>query len=212
MFDHVIIDVADLERARRFYERALGPLGYEFVMESDGRFAFGRDGRPDFWIADRGTGDASGVHLAFTADDHAAVDAFHREAIGRVAGLLPLETLGSLREDPVIERLLETYVDEEEEPEDLAATLEDALDEIRPYLHSHGGEMEVLDVSEGVVRLRLMGSCDGCPSSTLTLTQGVEKILRERWPSFRGIEVEGAEEEETPKQQKLLSIQSMRRE
>ena len=140
------------------------------------------------------------------------VDAFHREAIGRVAGLLPLETLGSLREDPVIERLLETYVDEEEEPEDLAATLEDALDEIRPYLHSHGGEMEVLDVSEGVVRLRLMGSCDGCPSSTLTLTQGVEKILRERWPSFRGIEVEGAEEEETPKQQKLLSIQSMRRE
>ena len=140
------------------------------------------------------------------------VDAFHREAIGRVAGLLPLETLGSLREDPVIERLLETYVDEEEEPEDLAATLEDALDEIRPYLHSHGGEMEVLDVSEGVVRLRLMGSCDGCPSSTLTLTQGVEKILRERWPSFRGIEVEGAEEEETPTQQKLLSIQSMRRE
>ena len=140
------------------------------------------------------------------------VDAFHREAVGRIAGLLPLETLGSLREDPVVERLLETYVDEEEEPEDLAATLEDALDEIRPYLHSHGGEMEVLDVSDGVVRLRLMGSCDGCPSSTLTLTQGVEKILRERWPSFRGIEVEGAEEEETPTQQKLLSIQSMRRE
>ena len=139
------------------------------------------------------------------------VDAFHREAIGRVAGLLPLETLGSLREDPVIERLLETYVDEEEEPEDLAATLEDALDEIRPYLHSHGGEMEVLDVSDGVVRLRLMGSCDGCPSSTLTLTQGVEKILRERWPSFRGIEVEGAEDE-PPKEQKLLSIQSMRKE
>ena len=81
MFDHVIIDVADLERARRFYERALGPLGYELVMESDGRFAFGRDGRPDFWIADRGTGAASGVHLAFTAKDHAAVDAFHREAI-----------------------------------------------------------------------------------------------------------------------------------
>ncbi len=140
------------------------------------------------------------------------VDAFHREAVGRIAGLLPLETLGSLREDPVVDRLMQTYVDEEEEPEDLAATLEDALDEIRPYLHSHGGEMEVLEVSDGVVRLRLMGSCDGCPSSTLTLTQGVEKILKERWPSFRGIEVEGAEVEETPKQQKLLSIQSMRRE
>jgi catechol 2,3-dioxygenase-like lactoylglutathione lyase family enzyme len=81
VFDHVIIDVADLERARSFYERALAPLGYGVVMESDGRYAFGRDGRPDFWIADRGTGDASGLHLAFIAPDHAAVDAFHREAI-----------------------------------------------------------------------------------------------------------------------------------
>jgi catechol 2,3-dioxygenase-like lactoylglutathione lyase family enzyme len=81
VFDHVIIDVADLERARSFYARALVPLRYEIVMESDGRYAFGRNGRPDFWIADRDTGDASGVHLAFAADDHAAVDAFHREAI-----------------------------------------------------------------------------------------------------------------------------------
>lgn len=81
MFDHVIIDVADLGRARSFYERALGPLGYELVMESDGRYAFGRAGRPDFWIVDRGTGDARGVHLGFWAGDQSAVDAFHREAI-----------------------------------------------------------------------------------------------------------------------------------
>ena len=81
LFDHVIIDVADIGSARSFYERALAPLGYELVMESDGRYAFGRDGRPDFWIADRGTGDASGVHLAFAAEGQAAVDAFHREAI-----------------------------------------------------------------------------------------------------------------------------------
>ncbi len=139
------------------------------------------------------------------------IDAFHREGVVRIASLLPLEMLESLREDPVVARLLETYLEEEEEPEDLTTTLEDALDEIRPYLHSHGGEMEVLDVADGVVRLRLMGSCDGCPSSTLTLTQGVEKILKERWPGFRKIEVEGVEEE-APAEQKLLSIQSLRKE
>ncbi len=141
------------------------------------------------------------------------IDGFHREGVIRLVSQLPLETVESMREDPVIGRLFDTYLEEEaaEDVEELASTLEDALDEIRPYLHSHGGEMEVLEVSDGVVRMRLMGSCHGCPSSTVTLTQGVEKILKERWPGFRKIEVEGVEEEE-PEPQKLLSIQSLRRE
>ncbi len=81
MLDHVIIDVPRLEEARAFYERALAPLGFEEVMQSEGRYAFGRNGRPDFWIVERGTPAASGVHLAFSAGNHAAVDEFHREAI-----------------------------------------------------------------------------------------------------------------------------------
>lgn len=140
------------------------------------------------------------------------VDGFHREAVVRIASILPRDAVDSLAQDPVVARLFETYLAEDEEPEDLADSLEEALDEIRPYLHSHGGEMEVLGVSQGIVRLRLMGSCDGCPSSTLTLTQGVEKILQERWPGFRGIEVEGAEEpapEQAPP--KVHQIQSLRR-
>lgn len=140
------------------------------------------------------------------------VDGFHREAVVRIASMLPGDAVDSLAQDPVIARLFETYLAEEEEPDDLAESLEEALDEIRPYLHSHGGEMEVLGVAQGIVRLRLMGSCDGCPSSTLTLTQGVEKILQERWPGFRGIEVEGAEEpvaEQAPP--KVHQIQSLRR-
>ncbi|HVM35992.1 MAG TPA: NifU family protein [Actinomycetota bacterium] len=140
------------------------------------------------------------------------IDGFHREAVTRIVGLLPFDAFQALREDPVIDRLIETYSEDEEEPEDLAESLEEALDEIRPYLHSHGGEMEVLDVTGGVVRLRLMGSCDGCPSSTITLTQGVEKILKERWPGFRKIEVEGLEEEKKETPQKLLQIQTLRKE
>ena len=140
------------------------------------------------------------------------LDGFHREAVTRIVGLMPIESLHALREDPVVDRFFETYSDEEEgeeDPEELASSLEEALDEIRPYLHSHGGEMEVLGVSGGVVSLRLMGSCDGCPSSTLTLTQGVEKILQERWPGFRRIEVEGAEEAKPPKS--LLQIETLRK-
>ncbi|MFN2388951.1 MAG: NifU family protein [Actinomycetota bacterium] len=141
------------------------------------------------------------------------VDGFHREAVVRIGALLPSDALDSLVQDPVVARFFETYSeDEDEDPDDLADSLEEALDEIRPYLHSHGGEMEVLGVERGVVRLRLMGSCHGCPSSTLTLTQGVEKILKERWPGFRKVEVEGLEDEEpAPTPAKLHQIQSLRR-
>jgi len=140
------------------------------------------------------------------------VDGFHREAVVRIAGLLPNDALDLLGEDPVVARLFETYAEDDDEGEDLTESLEEALDEIRPYLHSHGGEMEVLGVEGGVVRLRLMGSCDGCPSSTLTLTQGVEKILKERWPAFQRIEVEGIEEKpEDAAPTKLHQIQSLRR-
>ncbi|MGI8407045.1 MAG: NifU family protein [Actinomycetota bacterium] len=141
------------------------------------------------------------------------VDGFHREAVVRILGLLPGDAIDGLSEDPVVARLFETYSEEDEEGEDLTESLEEALDEIRPYLHSHGGEMEVLGVSGGVVKLRLMGSCHGCPSSTLTLTQGVEKILKDRWPAFRRVEVEGLEEEpdEVAPAPKLHQIQSLRR-
>lgn len=138
------------------------------------------------------------------------VEAFHREAIVRMSAIVPIDVLDAFREDPVVAHLLDTYLEEEFEPEDLNVLLDEALDEIRPYVHSHGGEMEVLSVEDGVVRLRLMGSCHGCPSSMVTLTQGVEKILKEKWPAFRKIEVEGEEEDGEAKPKKLLQIQKLR--
>lgn len=82
MFDHVILDVADLEGSRDFYERALAPLGISVVMEFDDRCAFGAGGgKPWFWIAARGTPSASGVHVGFKAEDRRSVDAFYRAAV-----------------------------------------------------------------------------------------------------------------------------------
>ena len=82
VFDHVILDVADLARARTFYEQALAPLGVAVVMELGDRCAFGgSNGEPQFWVAARGTPAASGIHLAFSAGSREAVDEFHRAAI-----------------------------------------------------------------------------------------------------------------------------------
>lgn len=139
------------------------------------------------------------------------VDAFHREAVTRIVHMLPFEAVEQLHSDPVVNHLLDTYIEDDEAPPDVDAMIDAALDEIRPYVHSHGGEMEALDVDKenGIVRLRLMGSCHGCPSSSITLTDGVEKRLKEKWPGFRKLEVEDAEEGAEPK--KLLQINTMRR-
>jgi catechol 2,3-dioxygenase-like lactoylglutathione lyase family enzyme len=82
MFDHVIVDVADLADSRAFYERALAPLGSAVVMTFSDRCAFGPEGgRPQFWLAARGTPSSTGVHIAFEASSRAAVDAFHQAAV-----------------------------------------------------------------------------------------------------------------------------------
>ncbi|HTA64165.1 MAG TPA: VOC family protein [Xanthomonadaceae bacterium] len=87
MLDHIGFPVADLARSRAFYVAALAPLGFAPVMdvtrEQTGGYegtGFGAAGRPQFWI---GNGERSGsaVHVAFTAADRAAVDAFHRAAL-----------------------------------------------------------------------------------------------------------------------------------
>jgi Fe-S cluster biogenesis protein NfuA/nitrite reductase/ring-hydroxylating ferredoxin subunit len=67
-----------------------------------------------------------------------------------------------------------------------------ALDRVRPYLGSHGGDVKFLGVNEGVVHLRLEGSCHGCPSSTVTMKLAIEKAIEEAAPEVVRIEVEGA--------------------
>lgn len=80
MIDHVSLEVADYNRSKSFYAEALGPLGYELVMEFDGNVGgFGVQGKPDFWLIG---GTPSGrTHIAFASPDRATVDAFHAAAL-----------------------------------------------------------------------------------------------------------------------------------
>jgi Fe-S cluster biogenesis protein NfuA len=80
-------------------------------------------------------------------------------------------------------------------PLDLEARVRQALESVRPYLHSHGGNVELLDVRDGVVRLRLEGNCHHCPSSALTMQQTVEEAILGKAPEVTAVEVEGAAEE-----------------
>lgn len=81
-------------------------------------------------------------------------------------------------------------------PRSMAERVEQALDDVRPYLGSHGGDVELIGVDDdGTVRLRLLGSCDGCPSSQVTLKLAVEGAIEDAVPEYAGIEVEGAVDE-----------------
>lgn len=123
------------------------------------------------------------------------VDAIHRPALELIAR-------GEL-DHPIARALLAMY--------DLAelderTQVEEALDEVRPYIHSHGGEVELLEVEGGIVRLRLTGSCVGCAGSAMTLRRGIEEALRAGFPGFR--ELVGDEAEPHPQ---LVQIESLRR-
>jgi Fe-S cluster biogenesis protein NfuA/nitrite reductase/ring-hydroxylating ferredoxin subunit len=79
-------------------------------------------------------------------------------------------------------------------PLDVETRILRALDRVRPYLGSHGGDVKLLGVTDGVVHLRLEGSCHGCPSSTVTMKLAIEKAIEEAAPEVARIEVEGAGE------------------
>ena len=72
-------------------------------------------------------------------------------------------------------------------PHDLETRVRKALDRARPLMRSHGGDVELLGVAEGVVRLRLTGSCRSCPSSTMRLKQAIEQAIYEAAPDVAEI-------------------------
>lgn len=76
-------------------------------------------------------------------------------------------------------------------PHDLETRVMKALDKTRPFLHSHGGDVELLGVAEGVVNLRLVGNCRSCPSSTETLKLAIEQAIYDAAPDVMEIITEG---------------------
>ena len=65
--------------------------------------------------------------------------------------------------------------------------VEAALDKIRPALQADGGNVELVDVKEGVVKLKLKGACSGCPMAAMTLQHGIERVLREQIPEIKEV-------------------------
>ena len=65
--------------------------------------------------------------------------------------------------------------------------VETVLNEIRPALLADGGDVELVDVSGGVVTLRLTGACNGCPMAVVTLRDGIERVLREQVPEIKEV-------------------------
>ena len=66
--------------------------------------------------------------------------------------------------------------------------IEEALNKIRPMLQADGGDVELVDVDDGVVKVRLKGACAGCPMSQMTIKNGVEKLLKEQIPEVASVE------------------------
>src|ERR687890_2200341 len=79
-------------------------------------------------------------------------------------------------------------------PLDLETRVAGALEEVRPYLQSHGGNVELMGIEGAVARVRMEGSCDGCPSSAVTLKLAIEEAVLKAAPDLEGIEAEGVTE------------------
>jgi Fe-S cluster biogenesis protein NfuA len=72
--------------------------------------------------------------------------------------------------------------------EDLKKSVEQALAKIRPMLQRDGGDIELVEVTDGIVKVRLTGACKGCPMSQMTLKQGVEKLLLKEVPGLKQVQ------------------------
>jgi Fe-S cluster biogenesis protein NfuA/nitrite reductase/ring-hydroxylating ferredoxin subunit len=91
--------------------------------------------------------------------------------------------------DPVVASMLLVH---DLHPVPLEERVRGALERVRPYLASHGGDVELLGLEDGVARLRLQGSCNGCAASASTLELAIERALEEDAPDLEGLEVDGA--------------------
>jgi Fe-S cluster biogenesis protein NfuA/nitrite reductase/ring-hydroxylating ferredoxin subunit len=111
------------------------------------------------------------------------------EGLARIVERVPAAQ--SLVEDELIAHLLLLHGIH---PVPVEARVHGALEEVRPYLQSHGGNVELVSLRDGVLRLRLEGSCSGCPSSSATLSLAVEEAIRKAAPEVE--EIEAVEEQQ----------------
>jgi Fe-S cluster biogenesis protein NfuA/nitrite reductase/ring-hydroxylating ferredoxin subunit len=126
----------------------------------------------------------------------AAVVQMYGAGLERVVELADAPTLDALAEDQLVSGLLLIH---DLHPVPLEQRVAAALDTVRPYMESHGGDVELLGIEDGIARIRLEGSCEGCPASASTLELAIKQALDEAAPDLDGLVVEGAiEDARTP--------------
>ena len=117
------------------------------------------------------------------------VMALYGEGLGRILGSVDDRTVRRLADDEVVGNLLVLH---DLHPDDVDTRVQQALERVRPYLGSHAGGVSLSGVDErGVVHLQLEGSCDGCPSSALTVKSAIEDAILVAAPDVVAVEAEG---------------------
>lgn len=117
------------------------------------------------------------------------VMALYGEGLGRILGSVDAAAVRRLADDEVVGNLLVLH---DLHPDDVDTRVQQALERVRPYLGSHAGGVSLSGVDErGVVHLRLEGSCDGCPSSSLTVRSAIEDAILVAAPDVVAVEAEG---------------------
>jgi Fe-S cluster biogenesis protein NfuA len=101
-------------------------------------------------------------------------------------GRLDDEVLDAIADDRLVSGLLLIHG---LHPDDLTTRVHRALDRVRPYLGSHGGDVEVIEITADAVRLRWLGACDGCRGATATLTSAIDAAIRDAAPEIEMIDV-----------------------
>jgi Fe-S cluster biogenesis protein NfuA len=72
--------------------------------------------------------------------------------------------------------------------DELRERVQKSIDEIRPALQLDGGDVELVDIEDGIVKVRLAGACHGCPMAAMTLQMGIERKVKQDVPEIKGVE------------------------
>jgi Fe-S cluster biogenesis protein NfuA/nitrite reductase/ring-hydroxylating ferredoxin subunit len=131
-------------------------------------------------------------HARALADELvASIIQLYGDGLERIFAALDDDVRDRLAEDGVVASLMLIHG---LYPVDLETRVLEALESVRPYMESHGGDVELLGVEDGVARMRLVGHCESCPASESTLELAIKKALEETAPDLEGLEVEGVKE------------------
>ena len=123
------------------------------------------------------------------ADDLvSAVVQLYGQGLERIVGALADAERRALIDDPFVATLLLIH---DLHPVPLADRVQGALDSVRPYMESHGGNVELLSLQDGIATIRLRGSCRDCTASSVTLELAIKQALEEAAPDLEELVVEG---------------------